>query len=63
MNELMMVLNYYYLQVCAYRYIDVIHTFTYDVSFGLFTLLTLLPELISFFLKNDKIDFHMSEFK
>ena len=37
--------------------------FTYDASSGLFTVSTLLPELESLFLKNDKIDFDMSELK
>ena len=36
---------------------------TYDASSGLFTLSTLLPELVSLFLKNDKIDFDMPELK
>ena len=37
--------------------------FTYDASSGLFTLSTLLSELISLFLKNDKIDFDTAELK
>ena len=63
MNELMMVLNYYYLQMCVSLSLMLFTLFIYDASSGLFTLSTLLPELVSLFLKIDKIDFDMSELK
>ena len=49
--------------VCVSILLILFTLFTYDASSGLFTISTLLPELVSLFLKNDKIDFKISQLK
>ena len=49
--------------MCVSLWLILFTLFTYHTSSGLFTLSTLLPELVSLFLKNDKINFDMSELK
>ena len=64
MNELMMVLKLLlFTDLCVLLWLMLFTLFTYDESSGLFTISTLLPELVSLFLKNDKIGFDMSELK